>query len=154
MSRWLESQVQAISELTLKEWVEIRATLHAIENEKFNCRKCVAKYQGRADGDTMLAKVQKLQGCKEMLPQPTHKIGEEMSFRSCIGNFTKPQVHALLEAFNRFEQGVLPYAGGLMDQPAKIMAVFDVISAAKAKRQADAQKKAELIARQKGGRRV
>jgi len=137
----------------MSECVEIRATLTAQENDKFNCTKCLSKYDGRADGKEMLAKVRSNMGCQEMKSQPIHKIGDEISFRTCIGNFVRPQVYALLNAHHRFSQGVMPYAGGLMEQPAKVIEIFGVIDSHRADTAQRERAKAERAARKPGGAR-
>jgi hypothetical protein len=147
----LERTIQDLSGVTINEWVEIRSTLTAIDQDKFNCMKCQAKYESRADGEQMLAKVKANMGCTEMKQQPIHKIGAEVSFRSCIGNFVKPQVYALISAHHRYTQGVMPYAGGYMEQPAKIMDVFGIIDQHRAEVAELEREKAERAAR--GGAR-
>jgi hypothetical protein len=153
LASYLEDQIQAISGVTFKEWVELKATLHAIEDNRFNCQKCLSQYQGRPDGEQMLAKARANKGCQELKTQPIHKIGNEISFRTCIGNFVRPQVYGYLEAFRRYEQGVMPYSGGLFEQPAKIIDVFGVISMHQAEKAQAEHRKMEMIARQNGGRR-
>lgn len=140
--------------MSLEEWIEIKATLHSIEEDRFNCTKCLSKYKGRADEEQMLAKVRANMGCQEMKGEAIHKIGDSLSFRSCIGNFAKPQVHALIQSHYRFERGILPYPGGLHDQPAKILEVFQAITVDRSERAERERAKAERAARGKGGKRV
>lgn len=137
--------------MTMNEWVEIRSTLVATEQEKFNCTNCQAKYQGRADGEEMLAKVRANMGCAEVKSHSVHKIGDEVSFSTCIGNFVKPQIYPLLRAHQMFSQGVMPYAGGLMDQPAKIIEIFGVIDSHRAEVANKERAKQAMISR--GGAR-
>jgi hypothetical protein len=151
---WLESKINAISGVTLTEWVEIKATLAALEDDKFNCRKCLSRYEGRADGEKMLGKVRQNMACQEMKAEPIHKVGDELRFRTCVGNYVKPQVHAFVSAHRRFEQGVMPYSGGLMEQPGKIIEIFNIIDSHNAERMEREQAKADMIARRSGGHRV
>ncbi len=153
MFSYLEARIQEVASLTAKEWVEVKATLAAGENENFNCKKCLSKYKGRADGEEMLAKVRKVKGCEEVKSESIHKIGDVLRFSTCPGNFVRPQVSALLSAYAQFKQGVMPYAGGLMDQPAKIIELFDVIDSHVAERQASEQKRAGAMNRPSGVRR-
>ena len=60
--------------------------------------------------------------------------------RYCVG---------LITMHNQFEKGIMPYPGGLMDQPNKIIEAFDVINSYK---QAKLVKEREQAKRDKRGR--
>jgi hypothetical protein len=143
----LEAKIQAISGISFREWVEIKATLQSIEDDRFNCAKCLSRYDGRPDGEVMLAKVRANMGCQEMKGAAIHKIPSGLSFRTCVGNFVRPGLYPLISAHRRFQQGVMPYAGGLMDQPAKLIDLFGVIDTHQAER-AERERQAE---QRKGG---
>jgi hypothetical protein len=102
----------------------------------------------------MLAKVQANMGCKGMKETPIHKIGDELRFRSCIGNFVSPQVFPLLNVYRMYERGVMPYPGGVMEQPAKIIDVFQTIENHRAEAQERERAKANAGAGGKGSTRV
>jgi len=138
----------------VSEWVEIKATLHAIENDRFNCSKCLTKYSGREDGSAMTERVRQASGCYGAKGATLHSIGDEIRFSTCIGNFYRPQVASLMESHRKFEAGTLPYAGGLMDQPNKVIEIFGVLTAHRLERQAAEQRKADMLARApKGAKR-
>lgn len=154
MTALLEMRIDEISGLKISEWIEIRATLHAIENDQFNCSKCLTKYASRKDGEEMTEAMRKAKGCREVKEAALHSLGDEITFRTCPGNFYRPQVVSLLEASRKFEAGVMPYAGGLMDQPNKVVEIFGVMTAHRMERQAAEQKKADMLARApKGAKR-
>jgi len=52
---------------------------------------------------------------------------KEIKYRTCPGNFYDLSLPHLLALHKQYENGVLPYPGSLMDQPNKILEVFDVI---------------------------
>lgn len=52
---------------------------------------------------------------------------ENILFRKCPGNFYTLALPHLLTLYRQYESGVLPYPGSLMEQPNKILEVFDVI---------------------------
>ena len=147
--QFLENEIFKVSSLTLREWVELKATLRAIEDDRYNCQKCLARYKGRPDGEQMLGKVQANMGCREVKAQVIHRIGDDLGFKTCIGNFARPQLHAFIGAQRRFEQGMMPYSGGLMEQPAKIIEIFGVIESHNAERAERERAKAELASRRK-----
>jgi len=89
----------------------------------------------------MLEKERRLKGCETILDAAVHRIGKDLSFRTCIGNFVDKSVYSYLDAHRKYEAGILPYPGALMDQPAKILEVFQVIDAHKQdKMRAEAEK--------------
>lgn len=113
----------------MSEWIEVKATLHAIDNPQFQCNKCLSKFAGRHDEEAMLAKSRKLKACEEILDQPRHFLGdkEEIQFSTCIGNFFSYSVVTYLDWQNKFEQGVMPFPGSFSEQPNKVIELFRVI---------------------------
>ncbi|TXH09497.1 MAG: hypothetical protein E6R04_07980 [Spirochaetes bacterium] len=110
--------VETLSSLTVGEWVYLRSTLHAIDNPRFQCAECPK--------GSRLAKA-----CESINPNVVHKIGGELGYHTCIGNFFSQTALNWLELHNKYEQGVLPYPGSLLDQPNKMIEIFRVIAAHK-----------------------
>lgn len=52
---------------------------------------------------------------------------ENVKFYTCIGNLVKP-IDYLLESFIQYEKGIMPFSGGLLEQPSKIIEVFNIIA--------------------------
>lgn len=52
---------------------------------------------------------------------------ENAKYYSCIGNFVKP-IDYLVESFVQYEKGIMPFEGGILEQPNKIIEVFNIIS--------------------------
>lgn len=111
----------------MKEWVELKATLHSIHDERFSCAKCLGEFNGRPNGEQMLEQNRTLKACRAPAESPRHFIGTELKFRSCIGNFVRQKYLPWIEAFRQFEKGVMPFTGAYTDQPAKVLELFDVI---------------------------
>lgn len=85
--------------------------------------------------------------CRTIMAADVHRIGSELSFRTCIGNFVSNTAVSWIELYAHFERGVMPYPGGLMDQPAKAIEIFRVIEAWKIEMKREAQAKSEAMAR-------
>lgn len=123
-------EVEKISSLSYQEHVELRSTLHALTNREFICSVCQGKYASRTDAQAMLEKVKRTKGCEVPHPQPVHRIaqsGLKLNYSSCIGNFFSPSAMHWVGYYNAFEKGVMPFPGGYMDQPAKLIDVMSVI---------------------------
>lgn len=103
----------------------------------------------------MLAKVRENQACFGAKPEPVHTIGDgAMRFARCIGNYTSQSIYGVLAAYERYRStGVLPYPGGLLDQPNKVLEAFDEIGAHDAEQAEAQQKKMEAVKRARGAKR-
>lgn len=141
-------EVEKISSLSYKEHVELRSTLHALTNRDFICSQCIGKFNSRADGKAMLEKVKRTKGCETPHSMAVHKIvqgGTRLNYNSCIGNFFSYSAMHWVGFYSSFEQGVMPFSGGYMDQPAKFIDVMNIVASHKQDeilRNAQAQKQA------------
>ena len=109
----------------MPEWIDLKTTMIAMDNEKFQCIKCQSKYVG-----DRLKDVQRLLHCKTKSPTPIQILGDEneFSFYTCPGNFFCYACMELVHAFVMYEKGALPHPGSLFDQPNKIIEAFNVIA--------------------------
>lgn len=127
-------EVQRISSISFKELVELRSTLHALSYKEFVCSYCQGKYANRPDAEFMLEKIKKQKGCEVVGPDERHFImqGEtQLRYNTCIGNFVSDSSIYWIHSYNHFEAGTMPFSGGYMDQPAKIIDIMNVIGAHK-----------------------
>jgi hypothetical protein len=136
----LLSIIDAISSLTVMEWVQLKSTLISVHNPRFDCHKCAEKYPGRPE---LLKKERTILGCFGIREQPIHKI-EGINYYTCIGNFCDESAISWVEAHSQFELGVMPFEGGYMDQPAKAIETMRVIGNYKTNWQVERAKKQEL----------
>lgn len=115
------------------------ATLHAIDNRKFICGECKMKYKGTGYAMEQATKHRSDKGCFKPSAIVLHKI-KDIHFKSCVGNFFDYSALSLLDAHDKLEKGILPFPGSYMDQPAKVMEVFKLISNHKADQILEANK--------------
>lgn len=149
--------IDSYSSVTNEEYIQIKSTLHAIDNRDYICGDCQGKYSNRADGAQMLEKVKIAKGCEAMRPMPIHSIDtfdgkESIKFKNCIGNYFSYEVVALWEMQRQFEKGVMPYPGSLSEQPNKVIEAFNVIGAYRADRTERDRKRLEMEAKKRRGR--
>jgi hypothetical protein len=151
------SEVQKISSVTLDEWIILISTLYSIEEEKFDCSKCLKKYAQRTDYEAMTAKLRLSKSCESFQSQPVHQIeaeGVRLSFTTCIGNFKRPSMLRWVEAHRQYQTGILPFSGGFLDQPNKVIEIFNLISSEQnRRREAQVQKQRLMQASRLGGAR-
>lgn len=101
-------------------------------DDDLNCTRCKIKYKNRPEMQEKLFE-QKL--CREtstihrfvsktrhlMLGYPVVK------FFTCPANLQDNHVFGLIKAHSMYENGIMPYAGGLLEQPAKFVEVMDLV---------------------------
>ena len=124
----------------MTEWISLKATLHSLNNDRFNCAKCMNQYNGRADAEPMLQRAREVNGCwgGEIA---RHTISDSMNrtlrFSSCIGNFVQPHWNHWLNLHQSYRAGHLPFPGSVSDQPNKVMEVFRTMDAYYSEQQAE-----------------
>ena len=128
-------QVMRISGLTDEEYVNLKSTLTSIDNETFNCAKCLTKYEGRQDFEDMTRRLRVRNGCHSVGNEVLHRIflgkDKDIEYKTCIGNFVDHGIYRFLEMHKQYNLGNLPYPGCMADQPSKIIEVFGVIDSYK-----------------------
>lgn len=120
-----------ISTLTYSDDIYLHSTLHALSNQDFICSTCMSRYKDRP---AMAAKWRKTKGCEEIIPGPLplHTVNKDafrIKYNTCIGNFFAPSVVMWIEAYRKFDKGIMPYSGGYMEQPNKAIEILRVIEA-------------------------
>lgn len=123
---YLVYRIDQISGLTTDEWIALKTTLEVMDNDKFQCIKCKTKYS-----DKQFEQVQRLMGCAT--PTGNHLVGSdrELKFTRCPGNFFSYPCLEVIESHGYFEKGMLPYSGGMFEQPNKIIEAYGIIAAYK-----------------------
>lgn len=136
-----------MSSLTNQEYVGLQASLFAMFRPEYQCARCLSRYPKNPD---MQATYQRTKACESVVDRRVASVGGELHFRTCPGNFWDATAAALLDLSHAYQKGILPYAGSLMDQPAKIIDVFGVIERFELNEQAEAHKKAMAKAKAPG----
>lgn len=101
----------------------------------------------------MLEKERKLLGCYNSYNEPIHETSD-LRYTRCIGNFNSDSASSWIESSDFFEKGIMPFQGGYMEQPAKVIEVMRIIRSFKLQWEVDIaqRKKAQSKARQAHGR--
>lgn len=92
--------------------------------------------------------------CTSLSPENTFIAELDfIKFRTCPGNFTRPEILSWLTAFQRYKAGVLPYPGALLDQPNKVIELFDILQAEETKRDIERAKELQRQQKARGAKR-
>jgi len=129
-------RINEVSTLTFRENIELRATLHALENRDFICSVCTEP-DFRPDADAMVEAKKKQKACTEIRNFALHNIKDgrlNLLFATCPGNFFSEGALHMIQAHELFEKGVMPFPGSYMEQPAKVIDIMSIIGSYKAQR--------------------
>jgi hypothetical protein len=120
--------------------IEIIATFVSVMNKNFHCTNKDKKGcfdtipQWRRDNQ---------KGCSTRSEKPTLKWNDRLIFYRCPTNLKNGKVEELMGVARQFELGVLPYEGGLYDQPSKLVEVFNQINSLRIEDEISRQKAQE-----------
>jgi hypothetical protein len=130
--------------VTSYEFIEIVGHMESYTNKHFNCHSCLTQYKSRPDYeknrasfDASLEKQRDIKACRKPDAKPKLKT-ESLAFYQCPGNFAHPSISVLVDAYWKCERGIMPFAGSYMDQPYKVIEVFNIIDGIIKEKQAKA----------------
>lgn len=106
----------------------IYPSLEVQYSETFNCYKCQENPFKRADHDKHLENLKKVKSCYEPNAKKKYQY-ENIKYYLCPGNYTSRAVLSCIDLYLNYEKGLLPYKGSLLEQPYKIIQIFQVIEA-------------------------
>ena len=109
-----------------EEFIEIITTFEILsdKSQTYNCYNCVNKLAKKAKN------IFNARHCKDLYEKETNFIDAKdyrISFNTCVGNFNSPAVSEMIVIMQNFKEGVMPYPGGLMDQPAKLVEILNLL---------------------------
>lgn len=110
------------------------STFWSIYSPEWNCQKCIKKYSQSVRDSRKSCSVKK--------PQPILNY-RHINYFKCPSNWYNSGTARLLDMFRFFNSGVLPFEGGLLNQPAKLIDVFSLFDALIHEHQKDLEKEAK-----------
>lgn len=126
--------VNKISDLSDFEYISIIIAMEIMRNEVFRCDIC----------STRAPEARRISfGCKKPSkdPKPIIHYNHRIDCYTCPGNLYEHSVENLLYIHSKFEQGIMPYGGTLMDQPAKFIQSMQLIDAVNSRIKEELKKK-------------
>jgi hypothetical protein len=123
-----------INSITAKEYVSIVSSFWSIHSPEWNCQKCVKKYsQGVRDSR---------KNCSVIKEKPVLSY-KNINYFKCPSNWYNSGVARLFDMFRFFKDGVLPFEGGIFEQPSKLIDVFSLFDSLIYEHQKDLEKEAK-----------
>lgn len=117
------------------ETVQIISTFFSMADNNFNCASCLKRHT-KEKRDTK-------KGCNSPLSTPVAKYNDYVTFYRCPGALRSGSMREVIDLHRQWEQGILPFEGGLLDQPAKFIEAMKLVDALKFEHQKDLEEKAK-----------
>lgn len=123
-------KIQDITIITNEDYVGIVSTYHKITDVELDCSSCLKKYSGERN-----IKHRKRKGCEELLKDPWLQFKGEFGLRNhpkinyytCPSNLYDGEWAGLIDLYEWWQKGVMPYSGSLIEQPNKIVEVMNLV---------------------------
>jgi hypothetical protein len=117
--------IHSVSSLTTGEYAILISSIEAkLDPKKFHCGTCITQYGSSPRLIGKSERKRRTKGCFDYTSK-SYRI-DNIRYTTCIGSFAVP-IDFFVEAFSLYEKGVLPFKGGIGEQPNKIMEVFQLI---------------------------
>lgn len=107
--------IDSVSAINNADYVTIIATYIA-SSKAFNCSSCKLLYPEQ--------KRKELKGCHAPIKRAVAKYKDKIIFYKCPSNFYQFGLAKIQDHARHLEKGLLPYEGGLFDQPAKLVEIM------------------------------
>lgn len=99
---------------------------------KYRCTDCKRKYKSDPIKD---AKNREFMACNYIADKPRHaytpdfnnKGNPKILYNKCIGNYFSSYWASLINFYPDYQKGILPYSGGLFEQPSKFVEVMNLV---------------------------
>lgn len=115
-----------VSEISLYDYITINATWHFLHNERqFNCDEQRVKYQDK--NKTQLEDFLNKNGCNHRITKHVRHKVRNIEFYSCVCDFRNPMMNLYVELHDMYNKGILLYDGGVDNQPAQMIEIFNVL---------------------------
>lgn len=95
---------------------------------KLRCDQLIYEHIDKGYTKEVAEKTVRLEnGCNKISDEPIYII-DNLEFYTCPCNFRSKKFNFLMNAFNAFNQGAMPYPGSLSEQPAKAIEALLLLS--------------------------
>lgn len=114
----------------------------------FNCQQCKRKYpRDNVKQDALF----KQKSCREIRNEPQFKYKATYSmegspnimFNTCVANFKNSGAVEFINIEKSFSEGVMPFSGGILEQPSKFVELMELVHNLKIEHQKEMEKKLE-----------
>lgn len=123
---------------------------------KYRCSDCKRKYK---NDKQKAEKNYELMACRYLAEKPRHNYNPEHNnkgnpkilYRNCIGNYYDNYFASLINYYNKYNNGILPFNGGLFEQPSKFVEVMELVHNLINENNTSKEKKEQLLSKRRNG---
>ena len=121
-----------MSSLTNSDYISIVTTFMVMTDNNLKCSMCKNKHRGSTKRQELLFKQK---GCKEVSTnpktqyKPTHEMtgASPILYYTCPANLRDGSASSLISVYDNYDKGIMPFSGGLLEQPSKFVEVMDLV---------------------------
>jgi len=125
-----------VSGASIYDYVTLNAQMRALYSDRYNCDEEVKKIESRMsrfpgrDAKDIIEKYRKSRGCGRVVNRTIDRIGN-IKFNTCLCRIKHPLFDQLQTITDFYDKGGLPFDGSLMDQPAQVIELIEIMNSAK-----------------------
>jgi len=129
MIEYIYSQVMKVSSISNADTALITAHWMNIVEEEFQCNKVEEAYSNRNDAELAIKMRRIKHGCGILSSSVKVEVGY-IGYHSCLcyKGYKHPLMSGILQLREAYEKGVLPFSGGILEQPAQVMEILSLIN--------------------------
>lgn len=137
--------------MSLTDYALLNSTWLNLTNKRFQCSKLYETYSKRKDADVVIKHEKVIRGCGEIKDKVKVEL-DGINYYSCLchKNFQHPLFNTFMVLSDKFDKGIMPFGGGVMEQPAQIIEILNLIS--KLKSDLEVEQAKEQQSKQKGNK--
>jgi len=152
----LLKHIRDISTLTDRDYIEIISTFTTLTEPKYRCDDCKFKHKG-----DKFTKQQTFMACNYVAKSHRHKYlashnnqgNPSVKYFNCIGNHYYGGWANIINFLPDYEKGIMPFTGGLMEQPSKFVEVMNLVHNLVSENDTEKARRKELATKGRSGRK-
>ena len=122
-----------VSEVSNEEFVRLVSSYWYLADKNFNCRECKKQFSASVRDSR--------KACFTSRKKEYINYNDSIKYFTCPSNHFNQAYASIIEMNRLFHDGTLPFEGGLLDQPSKIIEMFRIVDSLDAERQKDIDRK-------------
>lgn len=135
-----------MNSVTNRDYFEIVSTFITMTQPKYRCSDCKLKYKAK------FKQQQEFMACNYVAKTPRHgytpefhnKSNPKIIYNKCIGNYYNGFWSSIINSSKQYDNGIMPFSGGIMDQPAKFVEVMNLVHNLISENELENQRKEKL----------
>jgi hypothetical protein len=129
-------KILEISTISLYDVVTLNASFYYNFDAKFQCEDKILDYAKRSDYSKAKTLITAANGCGVIHDDVKYQI-DSICYHSCFCTYRNDNFNVYMNLQKNFDKGIMPYVGGLLDQPAYLVDILGMLEGLKISKQND-----------------